>query len=67
MFEEEFPKLDVLSIEKHTPFRYILSGGLSYKCPFPAFMHDIILNIEKSMSYFNKYLAMFQTIQLKKK
>jgi SAM-dependent methyltransferase len=64
IFNKEFPRLKIEQITYHTPLRYLLSGGVSFKqivpdCVFPIFtMIDIIL------SSLSKHLSMFMTIKV---
>lgn len=65
-FKQAFPYLNILKIEKHTPFRYIASGGLSFRKFVPAFTYPLVLGIERILSPFNNTLGMFMTIELRK-
>jgi len=66
LFERGFPTLKIRSIELHTNFRYIVSGGLTYRQLLPSFMYSIIKALEWLTSPLNKYLGFFQTIELEK-
>jgi SAM-dependent methyltransferase len=66
IFEEEFPKLRIIRIRRHTPIRYLLSGGLSLRQLVPSFAYPIVKVIELALSPFNDMLGMFQTIELEK-
>ena len=66
-FVKEFPQLKIVKLIPHTPFLYIISGGLSMKQLLPDFTYDLIKVIEKFLSPFNKYIGMFFTIELQKK
>lgn len=65
-FENEFPSLKILELKSHTPFRYLISGGVSVRQLLPSFNYNLVKAIEKILSPFNKYLGMFLTIELKK-
>lgn len=65
-FEKKFLSLRIRKLELHTPFRYVISGGLSMKQLLPTFMYPIIICIENILSPFNRYLGMFLTIELEK-
>ena len=41
-FEKEFPSMEVLELKNHTPFRYLISVGVSMKQLLPSFTYDII-------------------------
>jgi SAM-dependent methyltransferase len=46
IFEKEFSSLKISSIRNHTPFRYLLSGGLSFRQLVPSFTYQLIKAIE---------------------
>jgi len=66
VFEREFPSLRVVRIFNHTPLRYLLSGGLTWRQMVPSFMYSFIKAIEYIFSPLRNYLGMFQTIELEK-
>lgn len=66
-FKTEFPMLSKETIKLHTPFAYLISGGLSFKSPFPGWMFTPFRWFENALSPFNKSLAMFQTIEVVKR
>jgi SAM-dependent methyltransferase len=65
-FEKLFPKLKIRKLSLHTPFRYLISGGVSMRQLFPSFTYPLIKGIEWILSPFNFFLAMFITIELEK-
>jgi len=66
LFESEFENLKIKSICFHTPFRYIVSGGLTYRQLLPSFMYGFVNFLEICLRPFNKWLGMFETIVLEK-
>ncbi len=66
VFESQFPNLKIINISFHTPLRYILSGGLSYRQLVPAFMYGFVKLLEVCLRPFNKWLGMFETVVLEK-
>jgi SAM-dependent methyltransferase len=66
-FHSLFPQLDIKSIDLHTPFRYIMSGGMPYKPMVPFWMFSAITYFERLLSPFSGILAMFQTIEIIKR
>lgn len=66
-FKKFFPRLKIIEIKAHIPFRYILSGGLSFPQLIPSFTYPLILKFEKLISPLNPWLGMFYTIKIKKK
>jgi len=65
-FEKDFPTLKIRKLTLHTPFRYLVSGGVSMRQLLPGFAYDIVKGIEALLSPFNKYLGMFLTIELER-
>ncbi|HKR05687.1 MAG TPA: class I SAM-dependent methyltransferase [Bacteroidia bacterium] len=65
-FDQLFPHLKVISIKHHSPFRYLLSGGVSRKTLVPDWSFPIFASLEKLLTPFMKYLGMFETIKIKK-
>lgn len=66
IFEKEFPSLRIVGMRNHTPFRYLLSGGLTLRQLVPSFTYPIIKAVEYALSPINNWLGMFQTIELEK-
>ena len=66
IFETKFPELKILKIEPHTPFLYLLSGGLTNYQFIPTFLYPLARNLEKLLSSFNHWLGMFVTVELQK-
>lgn len=65
-FQALFPRLRIHSHQLHTPFRYLLSGGLSYKSLLPSSLYPAVKVLEYFLSPLDKWLAMFQTIEVVK-
>jgi SAM-dependent methyltransferase len=65
-FEQKFPALKIIRIRPHTPFRYLLSGGLTLHQLLPSFMYPVIKGIEFILTPVNGLLGLFQTIELRK-
>lgn len=66
VFEAKFPAFKILRVKPHTPFRYLISGGLSLRQLLPSFMYPVIKGIEVLLTPLNCVLGMFQTIELQK-
>ena len=64
IFEEEFLCLRLKSVIPHTPFRYILSGGVSFRSLMPVHLFGVWSRFEELIEPWMKYLAMFATITL---
>ena len=65
-FLKRFPEFNIIEIKQHTPFRYLLSGGLSKKRFAPDSFYLLVLYFEKLLSPLNFLLAMFMTVKLEK-
>ena len=60
-FSKMFPNLKIISIKPHTPFKYLVSGGLSKPQLFPTSFYSMLDKLEKFLLPLNKYFAMFAT------
>lgn len=65
-FQKHFPELKIRRLTPHTPFRYLISGGLSYKQLLPSFTYGLVKGLETLLSPLNKFLGMFVTVELEK-
>jgi len=65
-FLKLFPNLKIVEIRAHTPFRYIISGGLSFPQLLPSFTYPLIVFLEKLLSPLNNFIGMFYTIKILK-
>jgi SAM-dependent methyltransferase len=63
-FEKEYPQWRIRDIRRHTPFRYLLSGGVSMRGSMPGRLFEFWQGIEDCLGAVMKYLAMFATIVL---
>ena len=66
LFESEFPSLQIVQIRPHTPFRYLLSGGLTLRQLVPGWSYPVFKSLGFCLSPLNGLLGMFQTIILEK-
>lgn len=66
-FEEKFPNLLLTDYKAHTPFRYLLSGGVSFRQLVPNFSFGLIKGFEQFLLFFSKQISMFTTIKVIKK
>jgi SAM-dependent methyltransferase len=65
-FSEQNKQLKKQYIKLHTPFAYLVSGGLSFKSMLPGFMFRPFVCFEWLLTPFIPWLAMFQTIVITK-
>jgi SAM-dependent methyltransferase len=66
-FEYRFPEWRIKKIRLHTPFCYLLSGGLTFKSMLPAALYPFCRRLENLLQPFNHLLSMFATIVLCRK
>lgn len=64
IFEELYPYLSLKKIKYHTPFRYLITGGLSYKSLVPGWAFKPVTFFEKLLTPLFPIIALFQTIQI---
>jgi hypothetical protein len=66
-FGELFAGLQIIDIRLHTPLRYLLSGGLTFRTPFPGWSFDWASRLERWFDPLLPWTAMFQTVQVERK
>lgn len=66
IFEKTFPSLRIKKVEPHTPFRWIISGGTTFKQLLPSATYAGIKKFENYLKPWNTFLGMFYTITLEK-
>ena len=62
-FAAEFPKWSLESVTPQMPFRYLMSGGLSYRSLAPGFSYGIVRSLESKLGSSS---AMFAGIVLRR-
>ncbi len=65
-FKRLFPGLAVADLHFHTPLRYLVSGGVSFKQLAPDFTYPFVQFFDKVLPSIWKELSMFVTIKIKK-
>jgi SAM-dependent methyltransferase len=65
-FDAAFPLLKIISIEAHTPFRYLISGGLNYPHSFPSILYPVVRLFENLMKPVHRFCGMFMTVVIQK-
>ena len=66
LFKKDFPSLKINSINYHSPFSYIISGGVSRSAMLPFFMYNFVKGIEWLFTPFFKQIGLFCTIEIEK-
>ncbi len=67
IFEEIFPNLSIKTIKYHTPFIYLVSGGVSFRQLLPNISFSFIKLVDQWSSKITSQLSMFMTIIIEKK
>ena len=65
-FEQEFPQWRIEVIQPIMPFRYLISGGVSMRKLMPGWSFGLWRQFENVLSRWNKQLAMFAQIVLRR-
>ncbi|MFV0345560.1 MAG: class I SAM-dependent methyltransferase [Bacteroidales bacterium] len=65
-FNTLFPNLSMEEIKYHTPFRYLISGGVSFRQLVPSFSYPFFKALDNGMSGMSKEISMFMTLKIKK-
>jgi SAM-dependent methyltransferase len=66
LFKKEFPSLRINSIKYHSPFMYVISGGVSRSAMLPYFMYKAVKALEWLLSPVSRSLGLFCTVELEK-
>jgi hypothetical protein len=67
VFSSRFPDLRIEKISYHTPLRYLISGGVSFRSLVPAWSFGFFSWLDKFLSFVSKECSMFMTIRIVKK
>ena len=67
VFNTQFPQLEIEQIVYHTPFRYLLSGGVSFKQLVPNISFPFFRGLDNVLASVSNGLSMFMTIKVRKK
>ncbi len=65
-FGKDFPSLKITRIKYHTPFLYVLSGGVSRSAMLPYFMYNFAKCLEWLLKPVSKKLGLFCTVEIEK-
>jgi len=66
-FESYFPQWQIKTVQPMMPFRYLLSGGVSYRSLMPAWSYSLWKKLEDALGFSMKKIGMFAEIVLVKK
>ncbi|MDP4267444.1 MAG: methyltransferase type 11, partial [Bacteroidota bacterium] len=66
IFKTKYPDLKIVNIKHHTPFRYLISGGVSMKSIVPGWSFGFFTQLEKLLNPLSDQIGMFMTITIEK-
>lgn len=66
LFKTEFPNLEIEAIFYHTPLRYLLSGGVSFKQLVPDVSYQFFKGLDNLLASASEGFSLFMTIKIKK-
>lgn len=66
LFEKRFPNLRIKTISYHSPLKYLLSGGVSYRQLVPDFSYSMINGLDSLLTKISKQFSMFVNISIEK-
>jgi SAM-dependent methyltransferase len=67
VFEREFPIWRLKSLKLHTPWCYLLSGGVAFRLSVPANFFTLCRRVEHALDPWMNYWAMFATIAIERR
>jgi len=67
LFDSEFPQLELVFNRPHTHLLYVFSGGVNFKQLVPDSLTPVVKFAERILSPFNRWLALQQTIVVRKR
>lgn len=65
-FSRDFPQLKIKSIRYHSPFSYVISGGVSRSAMLPYFMYGVVKFSEWMLLPLGRLIGLFCTIEIEK-
>ncbi len=65
-FNSDFPTLRIEDVTYHTPLRYLLSGGVSFKQLVPDFTFPFFKAVDNLSAKISNQLSMFMTVVVEK-
>lgn len=66
VLRKDYPQLKINYVKYHSPFSYIISGGVSRSALLPYFCYPLVKFTEWLLSPFSKQLGLFCTIEVEK-
>lgn len=66
LFHKLFPELTIRAVRPHTPFSYLLSGGLSRPAMIISPLMRVLIKVEEKLCKYFPFFSMFVTITIQK-
>jgi SAM-dependent methyltransferase len=66
-FESRFPELEIVSLRKHTPILYWMSGGVSRMWQAPQIFEESIIRLDRALTYASAFNASFWDVVLRRR
>jgi len=67
LFARTYPELVIKRIQFHTPLRYLLSGGFSFRGLVPDFSFPFWRWVDRALAGISPQISMFMTVVIEKK
>lgn len=67
LFKQNYPQLKINLVNYHSPFSYVISGGVSRSAMLPFMLYPLVKGIEYLVKPISKQIGLFCTIELEKK
>ena len=67
LFKKEYPALKIKEVNYHSPFSYVISGGVSRSAMLPYFLYPLVKFKEWLLTPFSRQLGLFCTVVVEKK
>lgn len=65
-FKKMYPHLKIKEITYHSPFSYIISGGVSRSAMLPSALFKMVKFVEAALSPLSRQLGLFCTVEIEK-
>jgi SAM-dependent methyltransferase len=66
VFARDYPQLKIKKVQYHSPFSYVISGGVSRSAMLPSALYPFVKGIEYLLRPISKQIGLFCTIELEK-
>jgi hypothetical protein len=66
VFARDYPQFKIKKVQYHSPFSYVISGGVSRSAMLPSALYPFVKGIEYLLRPISKQIGLFCTIELEK-